>query len=521
MWDASDGKLLRTLAGHRGLVSMLAFAPDGSRLVTGGADGAARVWDVTTAGPGLVLGDQTYYSPFTAVGFAPDGDSLFTTGWWGGWIWDLVSTQRSRAMHAAWGPGASAADGSYVIAASGRRGAPGAGSWGWASGERTGFVETPREVKSVSISEAGVAALGLECCGAPAVLLWDPARPDVEPTAFGRTTGATRATVGVSLSRDGSAVAAIDAFGTLRVWDAASRELTYKVRAQSGLGTGVAYGPDAATIATTGAEGMTLLDARDGHLISSLGGVGALRSPAFSGDRRFIAAGGEDNRTTVWEAATGRLVRSLGGSDSAPITGVAFSADGSLLAATDDEGLLKTYALGVDRLEAIGGAQITRSLTDAECAQYLHEAPCPAGLAAPAGTPTAPPAVALEGAFTSDVSAADLSAAGLGGRATSYRRGQWTLALAGGTYVWHHDHPTFGAWETAGTYTVDGDRLILIDGADPACFGASMSVRWRRRGAELLLHEPDLRPPCATMDQLASVAAAKPWRAVGHIASGG
>jgi WD40 repeat protein len=143
--------------------------------------------------------------------------------------------------------------------------------------------------------------------------------------------------------------------------------MRFKVTAQSGQGTGVALSPDGTTIATVGAEGLTLLDARDGALLASPRGLGALRSLAFSVDGRFIATGGEDNRTTIWEAATGRPVRSVGGSDAAPITGVAFSPDGALLATADEAGLLKTYTVALDPLEAIGRAQITRELTDAEC----------------------------------------------------------------------------------------------------------------------------------------------------------
>jgi RNA polymerase sigma factor (sigma-70 family) len=47
--DAASGREVRRFAAHSGWVSSVAFTPDGQRLVTWGADGLARVWDLATA----------------------------------------------------------------------------------------------------------------------------------------------------------------------------------------------------------------------------------------------------------------------------------------------------------------------------------------------------------------------------------------------------------------------------------------------------------------------------------------
>ena len=44
--SASDGRNLGKRKGHRGLVSAMAFLPDGKRMLTGGTDGTAVLWDV-------------------------------------------------------------------------------------------------------------------------------------------------------------------------------------------------------------------------------------------------------------------------------------------------------------------------------------------------------------------------------------------------------------------------------------------------------------------------------------------
>ena len=45
MWDARTGTTLLELKGHTNDLLCVTFSPDGSRIVTGGGDGTAKVWD--------------------------------------------------------------------------------------------------------------------------------------------------------------------------------------------------------------------------------------------------------------------------------------------------------------------------------------------------------------------------------------------------------------------------------------------------------------------------------------------
>ena len=47
VWDSHTGKLVRSFRGHTGLVSSLAFSPDGRRLYLGKPGHTVKVWDVT------------------------------------------------------------------------------------------------------------------------------------------------------------------------------------------------------------------------------------------------------------------------------------------------------------------------------------------------------------------------------------------------------------------------------------------------------------------------------------------
>ncbi len=60
-----------TLAGHEGAVHTVAWSPDGTRLVSGGADGSIRIWDATTGAQLLVM--RGHERDVWTVDWSPDG----------------------------------------------------------------------------------------------------------------------------------------------------------------------------------------------------------------------------------------------------------------------------------------------------------------------------------------------------------------------------------------------------------------------------------------------------------------
>ena len=77
MWDARDGRLLRTLSGHGGAVTTLAFSPDTGRLAVGCAHGSTVLHGLGPRRERRVFRGRA--AAVVGVAFSADGTRLFTT----------------------------------------------------------------------------------------------------------------------------------------------------------------------------------------------------------------------------------------------------------------------------------------------------------------------------------------------------------------------------------------------------------------------------------------------------------
>ena len=78
--DVSDGEATKTvrLEGHAGEIRSIAFAKDGSRVVTGSADRKVKIWDPETGRELLTL--KGHKNDVTAVDFSYDGNTVMSAG---------------------------------------------------------------------------------------------------------------------------------------------------------------------------------------------------------------------------------------------------------------------------------------------------------------------------------------------------------------------------------------------------------------------------------------------------------
>jgi WD40 repeat protein len=76
LWQISSGAQPRRFSGHTQRVNSVGFSPDGKQIVSGSDDFTARVWN--TADATLVRTLQPCVSPVTAVAFAPNAQLILT-----------------------------------------------------------------------------------------------------------------------------------------------------------------------------------------------------------------------------------------------------------------------------------------------------------------------------------------------------------------------------------------------------------------------------------------------------------
>ena len=95
----------------------------------------------------------------------------------------------------------------------------------------------------------------------------------------------------------------------------------------------------------------------------------------MSTNGEMLATAGVDGTAKLWNLESGEGLLTL--SSSFGLTGVAFGPDGRFLATSCSDGTVRIYVIPVDDLVELAQQRVTRSLTEAECRQYLHVENCP------------------------------------------------------------------------------------------------------------------------------------------------
>ena len=107
IWDAETGKELKVLVGHErtggGLVVRATFSPDGKKVITGSFDGTARIWDAeadsTNFGQELLKLEVPPTHTVLSVAFSSDGKKVVTAGSEGtARIWNAESGEELKRL---------------------------------------------------------------------------------------------------------------------------------------------------------------------------------------------------------------------------------------------------------------------------------------------------------------------------------------------------------------------------------------------------------------------------------------
>ncbi|MDQ0258211.1 hypothetical protein J2W20_000086 [Sinomonas atrocyanea] len=277
-------------------VNGVAFSPDGSRIVSGGADGTLRLWAAGSGGP--VGAPMTgHHGAVNSVAFSPDGSRIVSGG----------------------------ADGTLRL-------------WAAGSGAPVGAPMTGHQgaVNSVAFSPDGarIASGGDD----RSIRLWTPSTRSLAAPPMN---GHKNRVLSVAFSPDGRRIASGSEDYTMQLWDAGTGRALGDPTAGHGQEVRSVVFNRSGTQIGTGLEDGTLRIYDTVMLPPILGHDGAVLSTAFSPDGRQIASGGADGTVRRWDTNTARAEGAPMAGHRGAVNSVAFSPDGTRIGSGGADGTIR------------------------------------------------------------------------------------------------------------------------------------------------------------------------------------
>jgi WD40 repeat protein len=307
--DVASQKFLGAIQAHpdkpyKKAVSAIAFSPNGEFVATAGEDLAVRVWDATTHK--LVAELKSHTDRIPALVWAPDSKLLISAGWdTSARVWRpphadplmLLNSHADQVLTVAYSP-----DGKYLACA-----------------------DSDNEI-----------------------YLWtDPEAATRGPVLRGHNDEIRC----LAFSPDGTKLASAGLDRVVHVWDVRDGKLLAGPNPKGRHAIAVIPGSPL-RLASSGAPNVRVWDADSGDEVAPTNLCPAF-SVAASPDGRWLAIGGTDHFTQLWNAADGHIAASLEATKP-PIGFVAFSPDSKFLAHTSPvDGLVWLWTCGTGQPDLI------------------------------------------------------------------------------------------------------------------------------------------------------------------------
>ena len=324
LWNL-EGKELKTLVGHRAVVTSVSFSPDGKTIASasGGLDRTIKLWNLEGKEIKTLTG---HGAPVTSVTFSSDGKTI-ASGSRDGTVklWNLEGKQLKTLT----GLGADLTRVSFssdgkTIAAGSRDGTGTVKLWNLEGKEIKTLTGLGAEVNRISFSSDGKTIAAGSRDGT--VKLWS-----LEGKQLKTFTGLGAEVSSVSFSPDGKTIAAGSRDGTVKLWNLEGKEIKILAGLEAEVSS-ISFSSDGKTIAAGSLDKTIKLWNLEGKQLKILIRLGAeVSSVSFSPDSKTIASGSWDRTVTLWNLEGKKLKTFPRLGD--VVSNVTFSPDGKTIAA--------------------------------------------------------------------------------------------------------------------------------------------------------------------------------------------
>ncbi|MBC8288805.1 MAG: WD40 repeat domain-containing protein [Planctomycetes bacterium] len=336
LWEVITGRRLRQFSGHQEIVTVCAFSPE-NKFLASLSSNTICLWDVAT---GKLLREVRDFSSgrgtgiFNYLAWSPDGETLAS----GGHdkvvrLWDAGTLKEVRQFR-----GHTGAIGKLIFSGTG-------GTLLSAGNDRTirlWDVATGKQIRQFQASPGGDGSMYRALafspdgrtlaakCGRSSFHLLDAGTGE-EIRRFGET----QQVIGwLAFSPDGSSLVCGSLSNWFSVWDLSTGKQVRQFKGHRGPVGCANFSPDGGMIVSgSWDETFRLWDASTGQLLQQFPGEpGKIQSLAVSSDgRTFATASDRVNHLTVWNAKTGKRLRTVPGVISSSGATLAFSPSERLL----------------------------------------------------------------------------------------------------------------------------------------------------------------------------------------------